>query len=208
MNGSYKTAIDYTLPYTKAYNTEYYYPSGTKFVKNFRLTWDSSKSDAQSQCKPSGFSSGSTFTDSYNAVHDNAHNAAWINQDLNEDAGGYYIYRGYDLTDDPAAANACKGVAIEDDHWGGYSSSNSVSGSVNGVTSTWYKCNSGGDSTYSPKLYKDGAVELNDGAGGDYIYMYYHTSCQTVNADALRWAFKMALEEILISLFCPCVRAE
>ena len=56
--------------YSKNWSTEYYYPSGTKFVKNFQLTWDSSQNDAKSQCKPNGFSSGSTFPDSYNAIHD------------------------------------------------------------------------------------------------------------------------------------------
>ncbi|MBQ3894200.1 MAG: hypothetical protein II739_02635, partial [Clostridia bacterium] len=122
--------------YSKPYSTEYYYPQGTKFVKNFQLTYDSSKSDAQSQCKPSGFSSGSTFPDSYNAVHDYTHNAAWVNQDLNEDAGGSYVYMGYTLTDDPTAANACKSVGIETSEWGNYKSDNSVSATVNGKTVT------------------------------------------------------------------------
>ena len=172
VNGSYYTAIDYYVSFPQPYSTEYYYPSGTKFVKNFQLTYDSSKSDAQSQCKPSGFSSGSTFPDSHNAVHDYAHNAAWVNQDLNEDAGGSYVYFGYTLTDDPTAANACKSVGIETSEWGNYKSDNSVSATVNGKTVTWWKANSGANSTYAPKLYSDGAVDLNKGAGGKDILLY------------------------------------
>ena len=42
MNGVCKTGIDYKLPYPKPYNADYYYPAGTKFVKNFQLTYDSS----------------------------------------------------------------------------------------------------------------------------------------------------------------------
>ena len=160
--------------YSKPYSTEYYYPSGTKFVKNFQLTYDSSKSDAQKQCKPSGYSSSNetTFPDSYNAKMDYTHNAAWVNQDLNEDAGGSYVYFGYTLTGDHAADNACKSVGIETSEWGNYKSDNSVSATVNGKTVTWWKANSGANSTYAPKLYSDGAVDLNKGAGGKDILLY------------------------------------
>jgi hypothetical protein len=159
--------------YSKPYSTEYYYPSGTKFVKNIALYYSSKSSNAQNGAKNGvGYSSGSLFSGSYHAYHDSSHNAAFIDQDMNEGAGGDYVYVSYNLTTDPAAANACKSVGVETNEFGSYNSSGSVSVTVSGKTVTWYRCNNGNNSTYNPKLTSDGAVDLNKGAGGKDMTFY------------------------------------
>ncbi|MCH5197882.1 MAG: InlB B-repeat-containing protein, partial [Oscillospiraceae bacterium] len=246
--------------YTKNYTTEYYYPAGTKFVTNFALYYSSKNANALNGIKSGvGFSSGSVFSGSYHTYIDSTNMAAYIEQDLNEGAGGDYVYIGFKLTTDPTAANACKATGIESNEFGNYNNSGSVSATVSGKTVTWWRQNQGDNATYNPKYTGDGAVDLNKGAGGkdmtlyatydrsygpaidcfavistsdgesisatsgdsyfqgspgwytavainsptnhpdlnrgaggDYIYAYYHTPCSTVNSDRLREAYKYA----------------
>ena len=161
--------------FSKNWTTEYYYPSGTYFVKNFAIYYSTNGGNARSGAKNAvGYqdSYGSLFSGSHHAYIDKTPSAAYLDKDTTQGTGGdYYIYVGYTLTTDPTAANACKAVGIETSEYGSYSSGDPVSATVSGKTVNWYRAASGGNSTYNPKL-GDGAIDLNKGAGGKDIYMY------------------------------------
>lgn len=134
--------------FSKNWSTEYYYPSGTNFVKNIALCYYKSQSDARNAMIAIG---------------------NIVDKDLTAGTGGtYYVYMGFNTTTDPTAANACKGIRISHNGDGGIGEPDSCSQS--GVT--WWKCNTGANSTYAPQLHGDGAVDLNRGAGGDDMKVY------------------------------------
>ena len=83
-----------------------------------------------------------------------------IDKDLNADAGGNYIYMGYKTTNDPLKAlrDIKFYVADEAESW------STASVTVNGKACTYTRV---------------GDVDLNKGAGGDYIYAY---TCHDENA--------------------------
>ena len=81
-----------------------------------------------------------------------------IDRDLNQDAGGKWIYMGYKTSTDPS--RAITGILFRS----GENPPNSVSygGATFYLVGGSYEGNGTGD----------GAVDLNEGAGGDYIYTY------------------------------------
>ena len=81
-----------------------------------------------------------------------------IDRDLNEDAGGKYIYMGYKTSTDPS--RAITGMLFR--------SGKNPPSTVSYGGATFYLV--GG--SYEGNGTGDGAVDLNDGAGGDYIYTY------------------------------------
>ena len=81
-----------------------------------------------------------------------------IDRDLNEDAGGKYIYLGYKTSTDPS--RAITGMLFR--------SGKNPPSTVSYGGATFYLV--GG--SYEGNGTGDGAVDLNDGAGGDYIYTY------------------------------------
>ena len=149
---------------TKPYSTEYYYPAGTWFVKNIAICYYSDGGDARRGIKSAvGYHDEHGTHVGYNAYTDNNCGAGYVDIDLNKGCGkkSKYVYFSYTMTQDPAAANACKGIRIthnEDED--SYIAANSRS-NTSGVG--WYKCNTGDNGTYSPKLHVDGAVDLNKG---------------------------------------------
>lgn len=74
-----------------------------------------------------------------------------LNLDLNASVGGYWIYLGYKTTDD-------KSKAITD------------------IVADYYSKSRSSDITYNDYKYKILAVDLNKGAKGKYIYLYYTTN--------------------------------
>ncbi len=108
-----------------------------------------------------------TYLSSYAGSYDLS---GTLNKDLNDGAGGDHIYVGWTSTLDPTKAitgvrllnmekdDKTPPMTIEDD----------------GVT--WYLANAGDEGSVAPRIdnFGDygGAVDLNDGAGGVYIYMY------------------------------------
>lgn len=83
-----------------------------------------------------------------------------IDQDLNEDAGGAYIYMGYKTSTD--YSRAITGIFF----WVG-DKNNKPDRYQKG--STWFYLVGG---SYEGNGTGDGAVDLNEGAGGKYIYLY------------------------------------
>ena len=78
--------------YTKTYDTEYYYPSGTRFIYQLAVSSHSKQATALDILEQAGFTMFGT--------------------DFNSHAGGNYIYGGYTTTTDPA--QACKAVVVWD----------------------------------------------------------------------------------------------
>ena len=105
--------------------------------------------------------------------------------DLNKNAGGKYIYlyATYDRNFGPAVD--C--VTVIDTSDGETLPPNIKEGNTYFNGPGWYSVRA----INSPD---SGRPDLNRSAGGDDITMYYHTPCEIVNGDALRWAYKMALE--------------
>ncbi len=92
-------------------------------------------------------------------------------KDLNDGAGGKYVYLGWTTTTDPN--NAITGVRIL--NRGSYNSTPANTYTdANGVV--WYLANAGEAGSVAPRLDdlgdNGGAVDLNEGAGGDYLYLY------------------------------------
>ena len=161
-------AADYN---TKAYSTEYYYPEGTWFVKNFAMSYSSTNSTAKN-----GVKNGINYHDSHaaytgysNTYHDNTCGAGFIDKDVTAGSGGSKdIYVGYTMTKDPA--EACTGIRIAcNDGYDNYIGANTKT-YTSGVE--WWLCNSGANSAYAPKLTSDGAFDLNKKTGGRDIFMY------------------------------------
>ncbi len=131
-----------------AYANEYYYPAGTKYIKDIAMVYYKSSSEGQATLA--------------NAVGEGAGNGYVLRQDLTAGTGGdYYVYIGWTWTTNPA--EAVRGFRIS--HNNGTPSSYTQSG-VN-----WYPVNSGVHS-WVPQLHGDGCVDTNKGAGGDDIFVY------------------------------------
>ena len=137
------------------YNKEYYYTNGTSFLStDMALALPNTNWIGTVQ---SGSAEKKLTNNGYNLC----------SQDLNESAGGEYLYFGWKTTTDPANAIRALGV---------YNGSNppaSYNANVNGGTYTFYPVNK-----YFPKksdTLTTGYCDLNTGAGGDYIYLYYCT---------------------------------
>lgn len=131
-----------------AYANEYYYPAGTKYIKDIAMVYYKSASEGQATLA--------------NAVGESAGNGYVLRQDLTAGTGGdYYVYIGWTWTTNPA--EAVRGFRIS--HNNGTPSSYTQSG-VN-----WYPVNSGVHS-WVPQLHGDGCVDTNRGAGGDDIFVY------------------------------------
>ncbi len=91
--------------------------------------------------------------------------ATLLNKDLNDGAGGDFVYIGWTTTTNPA--EAITGVRVKM-----YTDKPSSLGAItdsNGIT--WYPANSGYNAEV-PNLTGDGCVDLNEDAGGKYIYLY------------------------------------
>lgn len=73
-----------------------------------------------------------------------------INLDLNRNAGGDFIYLGYKTTTDSSKA-------------------------IRGICANYFSSANSSDITYKNSNYKIIATDLNKGAGGKYIYLYYTT---------------------------------
>ncbi len=131
-----------------AYANEYYYPAGTKFIKDVAMVYYGDASNGQNNLAAAvGESSGAGYV---------------LRQDLTAGTGGdYYVYIGWTWTTNPA--EAVRGFRI--DHNGGMPSSWNQSGVM------WYPVNSGVHS-WVPQLHSDGCVDTNRGAGGDDIKVY------------------------------------
>lgn len=131
-----------------AYANEYYYPAGTKYIKDIAMVYYKSASEGYATLQ--------------SVVGHNAGTGYALNQDLTAGTGGdYYVYVGWTWTTNPA--EAVRGFRIE--HNGSVASSYYQSGVY------WYPVNSGVHS-WVPQLHSDGCVDLNRGAGGDDIKLY------------------------------------
>ncbi len=90
-----------------------------------------------------------------------------LDHDLNEEAGGDYVYLGWTKTLDPYnAITGVKVLAHTDDN-----PPNTLT--RDGVT--WYLANAGAAGSVAPRLDNwayGGAVDLNEDAGGDYLFLY------------------------------------
>ena len=124
------------------YNNEYYYTSGQTFLSEFALA------------KKGGLSGGGSKDDLRN------NGFTLIDKDLNDGAGGNYVYTGYKTT--TSESDAIRGLAFY--NGGNPPSTYTYNGSVfNIVTVNFHDSSS---ASTSP-------IDLNASAGGDYIYMYY-----------------------------------
>ncbi len=133
-----------------AYANEYYYPTGTKYIKDIAMVYYKSASEGQASLA--------------NAVGEGAGKGYVLRQDLTAGTGGqYYVYIGWTWTTNPA--EAVRGFRIC--HNNGTPSSYTQSG-VN-----WYPVNSGVHS-WVPQLHGDGCVDTNRGCGedSDDIFVY------------------------------------
>lgn len=140
--------VPFTSTADAAYANEYYYPSGTKYIKDIAMVYYKESSEGQAAIK--------------NAVGHDAGTGYALIQDLTAGTGGdYYVYIGWTWTTNPA--EAVRGFRIS--HNNGTPSSYTQSG-VN-----WYPVNSGVHS-WVPQLHGDGCVDTNRGAGGDDIFVY------------------------------------
>ncbi len=90
-----------------------------------------------------------------------------LEYDLNDDAGGAYVFIGWNTTTNPSEAITGLQAYIT-----GSSAAPAMHYTENGVE--WHLANSGCCSV-APKLnssHETGYVDLNEGAGGSYIYLY------------------------------------
>lgn len=140
--------IPFTSTADAAYANEYYYPAGTKYIKDVAIIYYKSSSQGQAVIKDTvGHDAGTGYA---------------LLKDLTAGTGGdYYVYLGWTYTTNPA--EAVRGFRIE--HNGSVASSYYQSGVY------WYPINSGVHS-WVPLLHSDGCVDLNRGAGGDDLKLY------------------------------------
>ncbi len=132
------------------YATEYYYPAGTKFIKNFVITYYKNSTQA--------------YQNAEQAANTNGAGVGYgiCGTDLTKGTGGdYYVYVAWSYTYNPN--EAVRGVKINHASGTSYPISNS------GVN--WYPINSGVHN-WVPQLHSDGCVDLNKGAGGDDLTLY------------------------------------
>ena len=131
-----------------AYAKEYYYPAGTKFIKDIAMVYYQDSGEGQTAIK--------------NAVGHDAGRGYALIQDLTAGTGGdYYVYIGWTWTTNPA--EAVRGFRL--DHNGSMPAYWQQSGVY------WYPVNTGSHA-WVPQLHGDGCVDTNRGAGGDDIKVY------------------------------------
>ncbi len=131
-----------------AYANEYYYTSGTKYIKDVAMVYYKESSEGQAAIK--------------NAVGHDAGRGYALLKDLTAGTGGdYYVYIGWTWTTNPA--EAVRGFRI--------SHNNGTPGSYTQSGVNWYPVNSG-NHAWVPQLHGDGCVDTNRGAGGDDIFVY------------------------------------
>ena len=128
--------------YTKKHEKEYYYAPGTKFIANLVLGYSSKKAD-----KAKAVVTGVNYT--------------VINKDLNDGAGGNYIFLGYRSDTDPT--NSIKDLRIRNAN-----NQNNYTAPENKAT---YTAVGKTPISEAGKL-GDGVVDLNMKAGGDYLYYF------------------------------------
>ncbi|MBQ6864446.1 MAG: hypothetical protein IJO14_09450 [Clostridia bacterium] len=140
---------------TANYEHEYYYTNGTTFMSTdivFSLpdkNWIGATASGSAEKK----------------ITNNGYNL--VDQDLNDGAGGDYIFMGYKNTTNPANAVRALGVMVTEN-----------------PPDTYYANFNGKSCLFKPvKAYYDwdsssittGVLDMNKGAGGAYIYLYYST---------------------------------
>jgi len=136
------------------YDKEYYYAEGTSFISSEmavalpNTNWIGAVSSGSAEKKLTN--NGYTLVD----------------QDLNQSAGGEYIYFGYKMTTDTSKAIRVLGC------YNGSTPPTSYVVNINGHNCTFYPIP--GFAKKSDTLTSN-PIDLNQGAGGDYIYLYYTT---------------------------------
>ena len=130
------------VSYTKKHEKEYYYAPGTKFIANLVLGYSSKKAD-----KAKAVITGVNYT--------------VINKDLNDGAGGNYIFLGYRSDTDPT--NSIKDLRIRNAN-----NQNNYTAPENKAT---YTAVGKTPISEAGKL-GDGVVDLNMKAGGEYLYYF------------------------------------
>ncbi len=131
-------------PTADAATTEYYYPAGTKFIKDVAIIYYKSSDEGWTQIS--------------NAVGAGSGLGMAMPGDLTQGTGGdYYIYMGWTWTTDPT--EAVTGFRLE---WNGDRPNSRTQDGV-----TWYPINSGVHA-WVPQLHSDGRVLLNTGVKGDW----------------------------------------
>lgn len=128
--------------YTKKHEKEYYYAPGTKFIANLVLGYSSKNAD-----KAKAVVTGVNYT--------------VINKDLNDGAGGNYIFLGYRSDTDPT--NSIKDLRIRN--------SNNQDNYTAPENKATYTAVGKTPISEAGKL-GDGVVDLNMKAGGDYLYYF------------------------------------
>ena len=128
--------------YTKKHEKEYYYAPGTKFIANLVLGYSSKNAD-----KAKAVVTGVNYT--------------VINKDLNDGAGGNYIFLGYRSDTDPT--NSIKDLRIRNAN-----NQNNYTAPENKAT---YTAVGKTPISEAGKL-GDGVVDLNLKAGGAYLYYF------------------------------------
>lgn len=130
-----------------AYAKEYYYPAGTRFIKDVVICYYKEQDQARGSVR------GAVGADGY-----------LLDVDLTRGTGGdYYVYMGWTYTTNPN--EAVRGFRLS--HNNGTPASYTQSG-VN-----WYPINSG-NHAWVPQLHPDGCVDTNRGCGSDSddIFIY------------------------------------
>lgn len=132
-----------------AYANEYYYPAGTKYVKDIAMVYYKESTEGQAAIK--------------NAVGHSAGTGYALIKDLTAGTGGdYYVYLGWTWTNNPA--EAARGFRID---WNG-----SMPSSWNQSGVMWYPVNTG-NHAWVPQLHGDGCVDLNKGkSNSDDLKLY------------------------------------
>ena len=128
--------------YSKKHEKEYYYAPGTKFIANLVLGYSSKNAD-----RAKAVVTGVNYT--------------VINKDLNDGAGGNYIFLGYRSDTDPT--NSIKDLRIRNAN-----NQNNYTAPENKAT---YTAVGKTPISEAGKL-GDGVVDLNMKAGGDYLYYF------------------------------------
>ena len=128
--------------YTKKHEKEYYYAPGTKFIANLVLGYSSKNAD-----KAKAVVTGVNYT--------------VINKDLNDGAGGNYIFLGYRSDTDPT--NSIKDLRIRN--------ANNQNNYTAPENKAIYTAVGKTPISEAGKL-GDGVVDLNMKAGGDYLYYF------------------------------------
>ena len=127
--------------YTKKHEKEYYFPSGTTFISYIATGYGKKAANAKGPLTNSGYTV--------------------IDRDLNDGAGGKYIYCGYKTTTDVNISLKDLRISIDRDADTYTAPENSSLYTVAGVSPTSQNT---GDA--------DGIVDLNKDAGGDYLYYF------------------------------------